>query len=75
MIALEINLPVTINPGFHPFGKRVDSGGTDAMQDALGKLKKPVEKLQNPLPLPKKHVTTVMEYDYEVPDDDDYDYD
>ena len=44
-------------------------------EDALGKLKKPVEKLQNPLPLPKKHVTTVMEYDYEVPDDDDYDYD
>ena len=36
---------------------------------------KPVEKLHNPLPLPKKHVTSVMEYDYEVSDDDDYDYD
>ena len=31
--------------------------------------------LHNPLPLPKKHVTSVMDYDYEVSDDDDYDYD
>ena len=32
------------------------------------------EPLHNPLPEPKKHVATVMDYDYEVSDDDDYDY-
>ncbi len=37
---------------------------------------KPVKPrmLDNPLPVPKKHVTTIMDYDYEVSDDDDYDY-
>ncbi len=35
--------------------------------------KKP-EPLHNPLPEPKKHVATVMDYDYEVSDDDDYDF-
>lgn len=29
--------------------------------------------LENPLPLPKKHVTNVLDYDYEVSDDDDFD--
>ena len=32
-----------------------------------------VALLDNPLPVPKKHVTSVMDYDYEVSDDDDYD--
>lgn len=31
--------------------------------------------LHNPLPLPKKKVTTIMDYDYEVAEDDDYDID
>lgn len=37
---------------------------------------KPEDKprlLENPLPVPQKHVTSVLDYDYEVSDDDDYD--
>lgn len=33
----------------------------------------PVQYIENPLPLPKKHVPRVLDYDIEVPDDDDYD--
>ncbi len=32
-----------------------------------------IEFIENPLPLPKKHVKKVMDYDIEVSDDDDFD--
>ena len=32
-----------------------------------------LEFIDNPLPLPKKHQPRVMDYDYEVADDDDFD--
>lgn len=32
-----------------------------------------IEFIENPLPLPKKHVKKVMDYDIEVADDDDFD--
>lgn len=32
-----------------------------------------VQFIENPLPLPKKHVSKIMDYDYEVADDDDFD--
>ena len=32
-----------------------------------------LEFIDNPLPLPKKHKPRIMDYDYEVADDDDYD--
>lgn len=45
-----------------------DSDGKNPEEDR----QKP-KPLANPLPLPKKHVSNVMEYDYEVSDDDDFD--
>lgn len=32
-----------------------------------------INYIENPLPLPKKHTKKVMDYDYEVADDDDFD--
>lgn len=32
-----------------------------------------IEFIENPLPLPKKHVSKNMDYDIDVPDDDDFD--
>lgn len=32
-----------------------------------------INYIENPLPLPKKHVRKVLDYDYEVSDDDDFD--
>jgi len=32
-----------------------------------------IQYIENPLPLPKKHVPKMLDYDIEVPDDDDYD--
>ncbi len=32
-----------------------------------------IQFIENPLPLPKKHTRKVMDYDYEVADDDDFD--
>ena len=46
-----------------------DHSGTDSTKEE----EKKVTLLDNPLPVPKKHVTSVMDYDYEVSDDDDYD--
>jgi hypothetical protein len=34
---------------------------------------KQIKLLDNPLPLPKKKQHRVMDYDYEVPEDDDFD--
>ncbi len=47
----------------------------ESIRDRSSKRLRPGEKLHNPLPLPKKHVTSEMDYDYEVSDDDDYDID
>ena len=46
-----------------------------SLRDKAPERKKPGEKLHNPLPLPKKHTTNALDYDYEVSDDDDYDID
>ncbi|MBQ6095528.1 MAG: hypothetical protein IJL09_08985 [Lachnospiraceae bacterium] len=47
----------------------------ESIRDRSSKRLRPGEKLHNPLPLPKKHVSSEMDYDYEVSDDDDYDID
>lgn len=45
-------------------------GGSEAAAPAG---KKEVKYIENPLPLPKKHVKKVLDYDYPVSDDDDFD--
>lgn len=48
----------------------------DALVDkdpAEKKEKKEIRYLENPLPLPKKHEKKVLDYDYPVADDDDFD--
>lgn len=52
--------------------KTVKSESAEAKEPELEE-KKP-EPLHNPLPEPKKHVATIMDYDYEVSEDDDYDF-
>ena len=46
----------------------------EEMEPKMQEPEKKPEPLHNPLPEPKKHVATVMDYDYEVSDDDDYDF-
>jgi hypothetical protein len=44
------------------------SGAADTQEDALE-----IHYIENPLPLPKKRERKVMDYDYEVAEDDDFD--
>lgn len=45
----------------------------DDKDPAEKKEKKEIRYLENPLPLPKKHEKKVLDYDYPVADDDDFD--
>lgn len=43
-------------------------------EESAGKEEKNIRYLENPLPLPKKHVKRVLDYSIDVSNDDDYDY-
>ena len=42
-------------------------------EQAAGEQTPSVQYIDNPLPLPRKHVKKVLDFDYEVAEDDDFD--
>jgi hypothetical protein len=51
----------------------VDIGLPGESADAQGEETAAIHYIENPLPLPKKHERRVLDYDYEVAEDDDFD--
>lgn len=48
-------------------GKEREPSGTDSREIEI-KAEEPIKYIENPLPLPKKHVRREMDYDYQVAD-------
>lgn len=51
----------------------MDAPRESAVNEAGSEAAAAINFIENPLPLPKKHTKKVMDYDYEVPEDDDFD--